>query len=208
MTKIVWSPSGVSVASMASSKGSAPCPFRQDSSDSRVVTRRCRGRSQASTRPLPSQPSDSITSRNVPPGRRSPSTSPYQAARPGIGQRRPQGFDVGVVPVLDAHDAFAVRRSKAAQDAGTGMWVARHLVFHPSRPKELDCRHSGPLIAPESPNCRHIGEMGRAGRWGAAGAGAGRQVGRCGFMERSPSWLGGWRRACRLRRELVSASSE
>ena len=35
--------------------------------------------------------------------------------------------------------------------------------------------------------CRHIGVMGRAGRGEAAGAGAGRQVGRCGFMERSPA---------------------
>jgi len=38
MTRMAWSPSALSVASMASSDGGAPRPFRQDSSASLVVT--------------------------------------------------------------------------------------------------------------------------------------------------------------------------
>jgi hypothetical protein len=37
MTRTVWSPSAVSVASMVSSNGGAPLPFRQDSSVSLVA---------------------------------------------------------------------------------------------------------------------------------------------------------------------------
>src|SRR5258708_20233661 len=59
MTRMVWPASAVSVASMASLNGGAPRPFRHDSSVSRVVTSSRRGGSHASTRPVPSQPSDS-----------------------------------------------------------------------------------------------------------------------------------------------------
>src|SRR5262249_45823075 len=47
----------------------------------------------------------------------------------GIGQCRPQVVDVGVEAVLHAHDAFAICRSQAAQDAG----IAGHLVLLRSR---------------------------------------------------------------------------
>ena len=54
MTRLVWSPSAVSVAWMVSSNGAAPRPFRQDSSDFLVVTSSRRGGSRASTRPVTS----------------------------------------------------------------------------------------------------------------------------------------------------------
>src|SRR5205814_10469373 len=78
LTRLVWSPWAVSVASTVASNGGAPSPFRYDSSDSLHVTRNRRGGSQASTRPLPSHSTDR---RNSPPGRRSPSTWPHHRAR-------------------------------------------------------------------------------------------------------------------------------
>src|SRR5215471_12106080 len=71
-TRMVWSPSAVSVASMTSSYGT---------SSSLVSTRRCRGGSHASTRPVPSQPLAKNRARNSPPRRRSPSKSPSQRPR-------------------------------------------------------------------------------------------------------------------------------
>src|SRR5215469_7758292 len=71
-TRIVWSPSAVSVASMTSSYGA---------SRSLVSARRCRGGSHTSTRPVPSHPLVKKRARNSPPRRRSPSNSPSQRAR-------------------------------------------------------------------------------------------------------------------------------
>src|ERR1017187_1819877 len=47
----------------------------------------------------------------------------------GIGECRPQVVDIGVVAVLHAHDALAICRSQAAQDAGTRTCIASHLVL-------------------------------------------------------------------------------
>src|SRR5260370_23472233 len=47
----------------------------------------------------------------------------------GIRERRPQIVDTGVVAVLDAHDAFVVCRSQAAQDAHARTFVGGHLVL-------------------------------------------------------------------------------
>src|SRR6266581_1217460 len=68
MTRMVWSPSAVSVASMASSNGCAPRPLRQDSSVSLVVTSSRRGGSHASTRPVVRCRSSGAPSLAFPPG--------------------------------------------------------------------------------------------------------------------------------------------
>ena len=46
----------------------------------------------------------------------------------GIGERRPQVVDIGVVAVFDAHDASAACRSQAAQNAAASTCVAVHLA--------------------------------------------------------------------------------
>src|SRR5579863_540179 len=61
-----------------------------------------------------------------------------------IGERGPQVADIGVVAVLDAHDALAFCRSQAAQEAGAPACVAGHLVPLRSRfPRAISvCRAS------------------------------------------------------------------
>src|ERR1700733_13681624 len=54
-----------------------------------------------------------------------------EAAR--IGECRPQVLDIGVEAVFHAHDALAVRRAQAAQDARARTCVAGHLMLPRAR---------------------------------------------------------------------------
>jgi hypothetical protein len=51
----------------------------------------------------------------------------------GIGERRPQVIDVGVVAVLHTHDTLAVRHAQGAHDAVARGRVAVHVVLLRSR---------------------------------------------------------------------------
>src|ERR1700722_10463256 len=66
----------------------------------------------------------------------------------GIGECRPQVIDIGVVALFDAHDARAVCRSQAAQDAGTRTCVASHLVLLSFAFPGLSRRAGCPAAAP------------------------------------------------------------
>src|SRR5205823_5892970 len=63
---------------------------------------------------------------------------------PGIGECRPQVVDIGVEAVFHAHDALAICRSQATQDAAAPTCVAGHLVLLRSRfPRAISvCRAS------------------------------------------------------------------
>ncbi|MBA3781233.1 MAG: hypothetical protein H0X12_05185 [Nocardioides sp.] len=99
MTRMVWSPSAVSVASMACSSGLS------GSSASVVRTSQWCGGSQVSTRPVPSHPLVKKCARNCPPS--FDHTDPAGETS-GVRECRPEVVDVGVVAALDAHGAVAI----------------------------------------------------------------------------------------------------
>ena len=107
MTRMVWSPSAVSVASMASSYGGTPCPRWWDSSVSLLVTSSRRGGSHASTRPVASSQRIDVQA-ELPAGAQVALHLAVPAGEaPGIGECGPQVVDAGAVAVFDAHDALA-----------------------------------------------------------------------------------------------------